>query len=254
MKTHRNPVSLSRSGFSLVEVLASMAVLSVIVLIVARLFTNSSNAWDAGTRRMNCDILARSTLEFIARELSQAVADTNISFAVTTDSGASWLGTKTSDRLFFVAINSRGEYRASDQFYREAEQVTYNLTTKDLDSGTGFLRIMRGVTENEYKASYTSYSDLTANWWGTLGNFEMGIHVIDFKVNVYDTSGAYVPNYNSRTAARLPLFVDLYLAVMDSADAIRAVNMTTGKDEYVKLKARRYSTRVFLNNRYEAQP
>jgi prepilin-type N-terminal cleavage/methylation domain-containing protein len=64
-----------RQGFTLIEMLVSMALLSVIVLIAARLFQQGSQAWTSGTQRTEINITGRTLADFMAREIAQAVKD-----------------------------------------------------------------------------------------------------------------------------------------------------------------------------------
>ncbi|MBP7276156.1 MAG: prepilin-type N-terminal cleavage/methylation domain-containing protein [Kiritimatiellae bacterium] len=243
-----------RSGFSLVEVLAAMAVLSVIVLIVSRLFADSSNAWDAGTRRMDSNLIARSAIEFLARELSQASADKNVRIKVDSERFGSWERNR-SDELYFIGMNSVAEYRSSSP-YRDVQQIRYGVITYP----SGRLSLLRFVVEKEDSGHFTAYSTPGSPWWTPLlaynpawGN-AMADNLVAFRVNLFDTNGVYQANYDSQTHGT-PLYADLYLSLVDDRDATRAEGMSAGdRESYVAGKARRYSTRVYFNNRFEGMP
>ena len=251
MNTHSTS---RRSGFSLVEVLAAMAVLSVIVLIVARLFADSSNAWDAGTRRMDNNLIGRSALEFIAREMSQSIADEDISMAVQEETGPTGWITPRSDRLHFVGLNSRAESR-SGETYRDIQQITYGLSTTDKAiPGITVMRLMRGVTEKENAPSFVSYHERD-NWWARAPSWaEMSLHVIDFRVNVFTNKDAYVRNFNSRIHGP-PLYADVMISVLSERDSVRAAGMSgNDRTNYINKTARRYTTRVYFHNNYRTIP
>ena len=250
MNTHPTP---RRSGFSLVEVLAAMAVLSVIVLIVARLFADSSNAWDAGTRRMDSNLIARSALEFLARELSQASADTNVRIRVETERFGSWERTN-SDELYFVGMNSVAEYRSSP--YRDVQQIRYGVIT----SPAGRNSLLRFVVEREDSGDFTAYTVIGSDWWTRMRSYPpawgntIADNLVAFRVNMFDTNGVYQANYDSQVHGT-PLYADVYLSLVDDRDATRAEGMSGGdRDSYVAGKARRYSTRVYFYNRFEGMP
>jgi prepilin-type N-terminal cleavage/methylation domain-containing protein len=72
-----------RAGFSLIELLVSMAILVVITLMVSRIFQQAGVAWDTGSRKAEKMMTGRAVSDFIARQLSHAVPDTNgAAFAV----------------------------------------------------------------------------------------------------------------------------------------------------------------------------
>ena len=241
-----------RSGFSLVEVLASMAVLSIIVLIIARLFADSSNSWDAGTRRMDVDSVARSAMEFMTRELSQASADYNVRIKVDTDQAGSWESGK-SDALYFVGMNSIAEYRSSKP-YRDVQQIRYGIVT----NSTGRYSLRRFVVEDESNGGFTAYSVPASTWWTPMLSYNpdwgnsIADNVVAFRVNMYsatNNASQYQADYDSQTQGP-PAYADLYLSVVDDRDATRAEGMSgSDRTDYVNSKARRYSTRVYFQNR-----
>jgi len=81
-KGNRVPVALRgrrpRSGFSLIEIMVAMAILSIIVLMMSTIYHQSTLAWDSGTRKTKGSVVARAVLGLISKDLSLAVVDTNI--------------------------------------------------------------------------------------------------------------------------------------------------------------------------------
>ena len=65
------------AGFSLVELLMAMAILSIIVVICGRLFQQSAAAWETGIRRAERNIIGRNMTDFLAQDLSRAVCSTD---------------------------------------------------------------------------------------------------------------------------------------------------------------------------------
>lgn len=241
-------LKLTRAGFSLVEVLAAMVVLSVIVLIVARIFTGSTAALEAGTRRMDNNLIARSSLEFFSRELSQAVADHRVYLKVEEGAGPAWEGA-SSDTINFVSLNHKAEYR-SDPF-RDVQQIQYAVEAHT----DGRLMFKRRVTEDESSNYFTSYALDGNQWWSTMGGAfanEIAMNVANFRVNVFDTNMVYRASYDSAVRGP-PLYADIYLSVLDESDALRAIGMAS-RTTYVTQKVRRYATRVYFMNRFEDQP
>ena len=64
-----------RAGFTLIEILVSMAVLSLIAVAVSNLFTHSSTAWDTGFRRIESAMVGRALVDYYARESFLALCD-----------------------------------------------------------------------------------------------------------------------------------------------------------------------------------
>lgn len=67
----------SRSGFSLIEVLVAMAILTVIVMVVAGIFQQTSLAWSLGLRRSNAQSAVRAVVGAISRDLASIVDPAN---------------------------------------------------------------------------------------------------------------------------------------------------------------------------------
>jgi len=55
-----------------------MAILLVIVMLTTRIFHQATVAWESGARKAELDMTGRSIVDFIARELEQAVCDSVI--------------------------------------------------------------------------------------------------------------------------------------------------------------------------------
>ncbi|MDZ4199168.1 MAG: prepilin-type N-terminal cleavage/methylation domain-containing protein [Kiritimatiellia bacterium] len=60
-------------GFSLVEMLAAMAVLSILMVLLGRIFNDSTRAMNAGNKITDVNSSARAVMDFIARDVSSAI-------------------------------------------------------------------------------------------------------------------------------------------------------------------------------------
>lgn len=69
-------------GFTLVEVLVSMALLIFLMLVLVGVTEAASRAWRSGQSRTEAFQSARTSLEIMARELAPAVVDTRMQFVV----------------------------------------------------------------------------------------------------------------------------------------------------------------------------
>lgn len=78
--------SIPSRGFTLIELLASMAILLLMMAMLFAAFNQASKAWMQGENRVETFQQARAALDMIARDLSQAVVNSNLQFLATGDS------------------------------------------------------------------------------------------------------------------------------------------------------------------------
>lgn len=247
----------ARCGFSLVEVLAAMAVLSLIVLMVARIFADSTAAFEAGSRRIDNNLVARSCLEFMGRELQQAVADSRVRIKVEQGAGPSWDGV-LSDAVNFVSMCGQ----ANSSTTRDEMQIRYDV----VQDTNGILRLRHVSISTVSAANFLAYrnaaSSSISDWWSNMasaGNSDdLAGNIVGFRIRMFARTqagalGTYQPGYDSQTHGP-PLYADMFLSVLGPADAERAANMSSGRDAYVAKKARRYFYRVFFQNQTGGQP
>lgn len=69
------------AGFSLIEVLVAMTILTVIVLIVAGIFQQTSLAWTLGLRRADAQSITRAVVGSLSRDLAMIVDPANFVIA-----------------------------------------------------------------------------------------------------------------------------------------------------------------------------
>ena len=106
-----------RRAFTLLELLASMAVLALLVLLFARLLSSAATITTLGHKRMDADSQARQLLDRMAADFAQMLKRTDISYYIKAGStGASMTGgtgVGMNDRMaFFTAVPG---YLASTQ-------------------------------------------------------------------------------------------------------------------------------------------
>lgn len=63
------------AGFTLLEVLVAMLILSIIVIIMGNIFRHSAIAWNSGMQKTQISMEGRAVMDLMSRELSQAVMD-----------------------------------------------------------------------------------------------------------------------------------------------------------------------------------
>ncbi|MGN0887148.1 MAG: type II secretion system protein J, partial [Candidatus Spyradenecus sp.] len=79
---------LGRRGFSLIEVLVAMTILTVIVLIVAGIFQQTGLAWTLGLRRADAQAVTRAVVGAISRDLAMMVDPANFVIAPAEQDGS----------------------------------------------------------------------------------------------------------------------------------------------------------------------
>jgi prepilin-type N-terminal cleavage/methylation domain-containing protein len=70
----------SRAGFTLIELVTSMAILGLMMVVLFSVFDQVNKAWLQGENRVETFTDARAVLDLMSRELSQAIATNNITF------------------------------------------------------------------------------------------------------------------------------------------------------------------------------
>lgn len=73
MKSRRN----TNAGFTLVELMASVAILGVMTFLLFSAFEQTSKAWLQGESRVETYSSARAALDYMSRELAQAMVNSN---------------------------------------------------------------------------------------------------------------------------------------------------------------------------------
>lgn len=74
MKRHSDSTS---GGFSLIELLVAMFILVLLVMMSSRLFTNATRAWEIGNRKAEINMIGRTVMDYLEREVDKAVFSLN---------------------------------------------------------------------------------------------------------------------------------------------------------------------------------
>jgi len=165
-------------GFTLVELLVAMAILSIIVVICGRLFQQASAAWETGVRRAERNIIGRNLADFIAGDLSRAVARTDDELQI----GA------TSLRFPIVDEASVQEKKEEELSSRAYQWVTYDLSPNNL-------------RRNGQKLAPAGVVDRIRITAGPATPRRPPIYV-DVEVRVKDPDSSYVEAFTSRAWIR----------------------------------------------------
>lgn len=269
-----------RFGFSLVEVLAAMAILAIIMVLLGRIFGDSTRAMKVGMRGAEVNASARAVMDFIARDISAAMfgpPGTTAPYLLLRTYNAespaglpppdNILGLRTDDfrTLMFIApINS-----PTNSNPRETKCVMYRM--RHYQSGTNYLadryELMRGEfydqTNNQrwYRDPNWSDPDTSASTvFGATRNQGQVVvqNVRSFSVSYRtDFTGSAVAETDparTRTDVTPLAYLDLRLELLAEPDAIRAAEMwavgtpSRAALEFVERAVRRQFRRVYFMN------
>jgi type II secretory pathway pseudopilin PulG len=272
-------------AFTLIEVLASMAVLMIIVLILGRVFQDSTNIWNLGTRRSQQNMTGRAVMDFIARDVAEAVCGTNLSFRLESydfrvfgsapNTGYDWEW--WNDSIYFVSLSAD-----PDSAHPRTARLTHYYVgyTKDVNGAdlNGRYSLMRsayhGGTNVSVSTMRVAYG--LPGWWSNAivrANMDDAAEVIAENIGSFEVwcvgytndaaglcSYKNMIGYNSERrnspfeASKLPAYIEIYLSMMDEAAAVRAAELyKAGQNlqarQYVESVERRYAVRVHFANR-----
>lgn len=240
-----------RCGFTLIEIMAAVAILALMVVFLANVFNNTSKIWKLGNKRVESNNSGRAAIEFVSRELSSAMVGGKLEMELASDfAGDEVYGSSQarSDRIAFASSTSTPQ-DAPSYPVRQIKQSVFAVITTNGAKGPYFL-----VNHNFFAPSYVqnAYED-TAGWTAnllkgvTFGNSSViAENVRNFEVWVYDQTGQPVDDYKSWINGP-PLFIDVYLEVLAEEDATRAAEGASD-DDTLNRATRRYHTRIFMPN------
>lgn len=194
----------NRNSFTLIELMVATAIFMIIVFILSSAFHQGTVAWDAGTRKAEGNMTARSVLGYIAKELSMAVADTN------------WLQASINDNansIEFVTLRGERPEDPIDTTNRVARKIRYRLTG-DVIKRTEWVRDgdVGGIPPGGYGG----------NWVQAGPEVAIAEHVTDLKFYTVDGKD-YTTN--------LPAWVRIELAVRRTDDISGVGAMSAGPDK-----------------------
>jgi prepilin-type N-terminal cleavage/methylation domain-containing protein len=268
-------------GFSLIEVLAAMSVLAILMLLMARIFGDSTRTMRSGLRGAESGASARAVMDFMARDVSMAVfgpPGTNAPHLLLRTynneppaglpAPDNILGLRTDDfraLMFLSPVNN-----PTNSNPRELKSVLYRMRHYQTGS-SGYMahryELMRGEyfdsiqKQRWYREPNWSDRDTAATtvYGATRGEGKVLIqNVRSFSV-VYRTgftgnAVAETDPARTRTDVTPLAYLDIRLEILPEPDAIRAADMwATGSPsqaalEFVERAVRHHFRRVFFNN------
>ncbi|MGI6087616.1 MAG: prepilin-type N-terminal cleavage/methylation domain-containing protein [Kiritimatiellia bacterium] len=239
MPMNRAKGNLFRAGFTLIEIMVAMSVLAILVMLIGNIFQQVSASWNIGTHSADANTAARAALNYMAQELSQAVAGPveaapgvkdhlqNLSFEVLNGE----------DVRFFTLTGDVN--RGSDRRGALRQSAFY------WDHSDNLLRCARQTNRDE---SYTRDPDHSA------APKELIWNVVDFWMCVYTNRADFKLNQgwveNITLTNSLPVCIDIYLSILGEGDMARYMALSgDAQDEFRESNAQCYSTRVYFLNR-----
>lgn len=124
---------LSAAAFSLVELLLSMAILSILLIVLTSFTDAAHRAWRDGQSRTETFQAARTTLELMAREITPAVVDTRTQFVIApgsllTNAGAKHVAPGSPTVLWMAPLGPNGDLRCVGYYlYRDEARGFHRL-------------------------------------------------------------------------------------------------------------------------------
>lgn len=245
MKTNRT------RGFTIIELLAAMAVLLIMVALLSRVFGSAASTWKAGNKRIESNNTGRSAMEFMARELGGVLVSPERPTMLLASDRNDFLGMK-SDAISFVSLAHRAEYRSGKKF-RDVQQVRYSVL--QVPGQPNRLALYRFVYENFDNGSFSAYED--DDWSAAFDGLEinpgqngsiLADNVRNFEVFITPVGATDPQEDYDYLVHGPPATIDIYLEVLAEEDAVRAALTPT---DYVFMNAatRRYATRIYVQNR-----
>lgn len=116
-----------RSGFTLLELLIAMSVLSIILLVLTSMTNTASSAWMRSEERVESSQSARAALELLSREMTPATIDTCQQFVVMpaetlSECGASGAVDHSQVAFWMAPLGKDGDLRAVGYYLQRVDE------------------------------------------------------------------------------------------------------------------------------------
>ena len=220
------------AAFTLIELMASMAILGLIMVVLFSVFDQVNKAWLNGENRVETFTQARAIMDLMSRELSQAIANNNLQFN----------GTATS--VSFVAPVNSNPLNMSDLC-----GVGYDFEQHDV-FGNWTLRINRHLIQPT-SAGVASLMYGSVTWWNGANDAIATLatnSVVALGFQYEDANGNWSTTWG--TPNKLPSAIAIGLTNVDSRTAIRMRQFTPATLPWsiTNSTVRNFSTIVYLPN------
>ncbi|HEY5814487.1 MAG TPA: prepilin-type N-terminal cleavage/methylation domain-containing protein [Terrimicrobiaceae bacterium] len=237
-------------GFTLIEMLAAMAVLSLLVVAMMAIVESATKLWRDSEGRTDACREARAALLIMARDLSNAVAGTNVDFMkFNLRSGAA--GTDYGSNVFFLASLPASAQSASSK--SDVCEIGYFLALDRTAASTNrTLNLYRYFRNSNQTFSNLSTSSLFTNiTTGATGEELVARNVVGMKITPVSASeGDWIP-FGPTAEAPLPKVIEITLSAIgqDAAKKLQdSTNWTDTNFPVIRQALQTLSTRVSVGN------
>lgn len=233
MRNHR---PLGNSGFTLVEILAVVAILGILVGIMSALFDNSNRVRTREQARAMTHMTGMGALELIQNDIRLAMADHLLSFRLRQDSAMESYGATCSE---MYCVSLRDEAPTTNRAVRAIAYWVEPMAAVDGVLSNRF-RLVRAAHAIRDPADTNAADNVYWNqgWYKDEGLGGVGRSLSNESSVVAENVGAFLlrartadgqltDNYASvAQGSNLPLFVDILLELMDSQTARQAAALS----------------------------
>lgn len=242
---------MRRNGFSLLELVAAMTILVAVISMLGRIVTDTQRAWRQGTDQAELALNARAAFAILDADISVAVADTNLVFALTQDdTGVPLHGTNAATSLLFYRLAPT----AADAGNRSIQSVHVFATPEAEGAYRSIFRERRYVPADEpYPPDWETWADTNIASQVILEN------IVELRIRATYPTEVEAPEamigaaletadsyFSDDHGFRLPALVDLEVALLPRRTAER---LRTGTPEERLRQATWFSHRIHLRNR-----
>lgn len=258
-------------AFTLIELLAAMAVFAVLLLICANVFSSTSQAWHSGATRAEQNANVRAVLDRISVELWQATISTALVFYAGTHSPpfpADFQVSTYGEPAFALHFATMLGYAAGPGNPHEMTSIAYCIGKTAPDSPTNSYTLYwlgwkpnvvntRAAYRNNLggQTSLQVIDGLYKN--NAMFPSRLLVNVSTFKILVNGRQADFFSEQGDAETPpnTLPRFVDIYIGVL-SAENVHQANLMSGpaRDRFVQNNEKRYVRRVYLPWRYAVPP
>lgn len=225
----------TRRAFTLIELLASMAILGLIMVMLFSAFEQISKAWTQGESRVETFTEARAILDLMSRELSQAILTPQITFRA------------EKNAVYFVA-----PVNVNPANHDDLCEVGYVFDKSD---STKITTLVRKLTEPSTGNANWNFYGNPNTWWNPTSFDAPDASLTDGTIlnldfQYLDSSGALI--VLPITLTKLPYAIVISMDVVDSRTLTRlkVVNDPTGQTsaQITKPAVRNFTSTVYLPN------
>lgn len=256
----------NRSGFTLMELVVSIAILALIALMLSRIFSDSVRAVEQGKNLTLLDESARLILDYIETDISQALIRTNVPFRVQSPRGSG-----SSDSLYFISTGVRrglediprdtAPMRIQTEQGGESPLNLYVETVSPADISGGnlkefsnyyFTKTVRSLLDFGNADSATGRREYTRPVDEALANHAVLASMV-FTVNANPDWGNGRAADGPPDAADMPRFVDVTIGLVSAGEMKEAIQRND--QQHIENNERLFTRRIHMRNQgVEALP